>query len=191
MSDFTIKISFLELYNEDLHDLLDPLTIGAVDRVTGKPVKELFIKEKSGSIFIQGLKEEIVNSKEECIELLNKGISHRTTSATMMNEGSSRSHAIFTVAIEQRIVKDLDVQGENKEEVTRHQEEHITAKFHFVDLAGSERIKRTMAVGKQMREGINITKGLLCLGNVISALTDEGKKDKHIPYRDSKLTRIL
>ena len=151
MSDFTIKISFLELYNEDLHDLLDPLTIGAVDKVTGKPMKELFIKEKGGSIYIQGLKEEIVNSKEECIELLNKGISHRTTSATMMNEGSSRSHAIFTVSIEQRIVKDLDVQdgqGENKEEVTRHQEEHITAKFHFVDLAGSERIKRTMAVGK-------------------------------------------
>lgn len=63
-------------------------------------MKELFIKEKNGSIFVQGLKEEIVQSKEECVELLNKGISHRTTSATLMNEGSSRSHAIFTIAIE-------------------------------------------------------------------------------------------
>ena len=71
------------------------------------------------------------------------------------------------------------------------QEEQITAKFHFVDLAGSERIKRTGATGQLMKEGISINKGLLCLGNVISALTDEGKKDKHIPYRDSKLTRIL
>ena len=170
------------------------MTIGAVDRVTGKPVKELFIKEKSGSIFIQGLKEETVNSKEECIELLNKGISHRTTSSTLMNEGSSRSHAIFTIAIEQRIVKEIDVpEGETdlKAGLPAQQEEQITAKFHFVDLAGSERIKRTGAVGQLMKEGISINKGLLCLGNVISALTDDSKKDKHIPYRDSKLTRIL
>ncbi len=100
LSDFTIKVSFLELYNEELHDLLDPLTIGAIDRVTGKPLKELFIKEKTGAIYVQGLKEETVQSKEECVELLNKGINHRTTSATLMNEGSSRSHAIFTVSIE-------------------------------------------------------------------------------------------
>ncbi len=97
LSEFTIKISFLELYNEELHDLLDPLN---VDRVTGKPLKELLIKEKAGSIFVQGLKEEVVNSKEECLNLLNKGINHRITSSTLMNEGSSRSHAIFTIAIE-------------------------------------------------------------------------------------------
>lgn len=109
LSDFTIKISFLELYNEELHDLLDPLTIGAIDRSTGKPMKELFIKEKSGAIYVQGLKEEIVQSKEECVELLNKGINHRTTSATLMNEGSSRSHAIFTISIEQRLVKEIEV----------------------------------------------------------------------------------
>lgn len=86
-----------------------------VDRITGKPLKELQIREeKNGTISIQGLKEEIVQSKEECLLLLNKGIAHRTTSATLMNEGSSRSHAIFTVAIEQRIVKDLEgvIEGE-------------------------------------------------------------------------------
>ena len=74
------------------------------------------------------------------------------------------------------------------------QTENISAKFHFVDLAGSERIKKTGAVGKQLSEGININKGLLALGNVISALTDEKRSAAgtgHIPYRDSKLTRIL
>jgi Kinesin motor domain len=69
-------------------------------------------------------------------------------------------------------------------------EEFMVAKFHFVDLAGSERIKRTGATGTTMKEGISINKGLLSLGNVIAALTEEGKK-MHIPYRDSKLTRIL
>ena len=100
LSEFTIKIQFLELYNEELHDLLDPMTMNAVDKITGKSAKELFIKEKNGTIYIQGLKEETVTNKEECLVLLNKGILHRTTSATLMNEGSSRSHAIFTISIE-------------------------------------------------------------------------------------------
>lgn len=67
----------------------------------------------------------------------------------------------------------------------------MTAKFHFVDLAGSERAKKTGATGSILREGININMGLLCLGNVISALTDKERSTKFIPYRDSKLTRIL
>jgi hypothetical protein len=136
-------VSFLELYNEELHDLLD---IGVIDRVTGKPTKELQIKEKNGAISIHGIKEEIVQSKEECIELLNKGINHRTTSATLMNEGSSRSHAIFTISIEQKIVKEIEIPegaAENKNGLPGQHEELITAKFHFVDLAGSERLKRT------------------------------------------------
>ncbi len=176
-SEFAIKISFLELYNEELHDLLDP-SAQQLDRVTGKPLKELQIKEKNGNISVHNLKEEPVNNKEECLTLLNKGISHRTTSATLMNEGSSRSHAIFTIAIEQRIIKPIDEAVENlgeakPEGLPSQQEEQITAKFHFVDLAGSERIKRTGATGQLMKEGISINKGLLCLGNVISALTDE------------------
>jgi len=91
----------LELYNEELHDLLDPASIGTVDRVSGKPLKDIMIREeKNGTISIQGLKEEVVSSTEECLQALNKGIACRTTSATLMNEGSSRSHAIFTVIIE-------------------------------------------------------------------------------------------
>ena len=116
-----------------------------------------------------------------------------------MNEASSRSHAIFTVTIEQKIVK-VTQQGadgaepaaEGQEPVTS--EENISAKFHFVDLAGSERIKKTGATGKTLQEGIQINQGLLALGNVIAALTDEKKISsgkQFIPYRNSKLTRIL
>ena len=109
-----------------------------------------------------------------------------------MNEGSSRSHAIFTVVIEQKIVKDVGAEVEKKEgEEAAQVTEEISSKFHFVDLAGSERIKKTGATGMLLKEGISINKGLLCLGQVISALTDTNKAKEHIPYRDSKLTRIL
>jgi Kinesin motor domain len=90
-----------------------------------------------------------------------------------MNEGSSRSHAIFTITINQKIIKISPGEGNEAEPVTS--EENISAKFHFVDLAGSERIKKTGATGKLMQEGISINKGLLALGNVIAALTDEKK----------------
>ncbi len=89
-----------------------------------------------------------------------------------MNEGSSRSHAIFTVTIIQKLIKVQ--QGEQDTEPVTS-EENISAKFHFVDLAGSERIKKTGATGKLMQEGISINKGLLALGNVIAALTDDKK----------------
>lgn len=96
-STFELKVQFLELYGEELHDLLDTTS---VDKLTGQSTKTLRIREeKSGAITIQGLKGEIVTSKLECISLLNKGISQRVTSATNMNEGSSRSHAIFTITI--------------------------------------------------------------------------------------------
>ena len=108
---------------------------------------------------------------------LDRGSSYRSVSSTLMNNQSSRSHGIFSIAIEQQSLTD--------------EGEFMQAKFHFVDLAGSERAKRTGATGSTLKEGININKGLLCLGNVISALTEEGKKNQHVPYRDSKLTRIL
>ena len=111
-----------------------------------------------------------------------------------MNEGSSRSHAIFTITIEQKIVKEVDEdaaddknKGDDKPSVT----EEISSKFHFVDLAGSERIKKTGATGQLLKEGISINRGLLCLGQVIGALTEDKKDKNFIPYRDSKLTRIL
>lgn len=107
-----------------------------------------------------------------------------------MNNCSSRSHAIFTISIEQSIIEDLYKPADAAPADAGTGEEYMVAKFHFVDLAGSERAKRTGATGNTLKEGISINKGLLALGNVIAALTEDGKKN-HVPYRDSKLTRIL
>ena len=99
-SEFTVKVQFLELYGDDIRDLLDSVS---VDRATGHQNKMLKISEaKNGSISVTGLKAELVSSKAECTALLNKGIAQRMTAQTQMNEASSRSHAIFTVHIESR-----------------------------------------------------------------------------------------
>uniref|UniRef100_UPI00358F2488 chromosome-associated kinesin KIF4-like isoform X1 n=1 Tax=Myxine glutinosa TaxID=7769 RepID=UPI00358F2488 len=109
-----------------------------------------------------------------CLEL---GNSARSVGSTAMNAQSSRSHAIFTISMEQK-------RGEQRDS-------YCCGKFHLVDLAGSERQKKTKAEGDRLKEGININRGLLCLGNVISALGEDSGRKNHIPYRDSKLTRML
>jgi hypothetical protein len=114
------------------------------------------------------------NAKEVC-SLLQTGSSFRATGSTDMNSTSSRSHAIFTLILRQRL-------GSSTE---------LYSKFHFVDLAGSERLKKTNATGERQKEGISINQGLLSLSNVISALGDLSKRGSYIPYRDSKLTRLL
>lgn len=103
-----------------------------------------------------------------------------------MNELSSRSHALFTILIKRQRVMTAEQTNNQEDDL-----ETLTSKFHFVDLAGSERLKRTGATGERAREGISINCGLLALGNVISALGDVTKKSSHVPYRDSKLTRLL
>lgn len=192
-SDYKIYIQYLELYGEDIKDLLD----------NTKSSKVTIRENIDGEVIIVGAKEESVHSKEQMMSLLNDGSKHRTTSATKMNLTSSRSHAIFTVIIKHSIYLDnvsnnIDSNVENNINDTNILNksnakcEIRTSKFHFVDLAGSERVKRTGAIGQQLKEGIDINKGLLALGNVISALGDENKRGKvHVPYRDSKLTRIL
>lgn len=103
-----------------------------------------------------------------------------------MNDQSSRSHALFTIFVRrQRLLSPVDNPAEDNDLET------LTSKFHFVDLAGSERLKRTQATGERAREGISINCGLLALGNCISALGDKSKRALHVPYRDSKLTRLL
>ncbi|OBS83545.1 hypothetical protein A6R68_22465, partial [Neotoma lepida] len=118
----------------------------------------------------------------QCLKL---GALSRTTASTQMNVQSSRSHAIFTIhenATDNKMISESSQMNEF---------ETLTAKFHFVDLAGSERLKRTGATGERAKEGISINCGLLALGNVISALGDKSKRATHVPYRDSKLTRLL
>ncbi|XWS25579.1 hypothetical protein CRYUN_Cryun27aG0080200 [Craigia yunnanensis] len=122
---------------------------------------------------------------------LEQGSSSRATGSTNMNNQSSRSHAIFTITLEQ-MLKLNPVSGDgNPNDIMS--EEYLCAKLHLVDLAGSERAKRTGSDGMRFKEGVHINKGLLALGNVISALGDEKKRKEgvHVPYRDSKLTRLL
>uniref|UniRef100_A0A1I7VVP7 Kinesin-like protein n=1 Tax=Loa loa TaxID=7209 RepID=A0A1I7VVP7_LOALO len=193
---FDIVAQFVELYNEDIIDLLSH----------ERPPTGLRIHEDAkGEIFLNGVTRVTVTSPSQTLEVLKNGALNRKTASTNMNEQSSRSHAIFTVIIKQQrtvIVKpcfDLQAVAEQSDDVSASEEppatelELLSAKFHFVDLAGSERLKRTGATGDRIKEGININFGLLALGNVICALTTPTTPDKvvHIPYRDSKLTRLL
>lgn len=144
-----------------------------------------------------GVTTRTVNTEPEMMQCLKLGALSRTTASTQMNVQSSRSHAIFTIHVCQtRVCPQTDAENatDNKlisESSPMNEFETLTAKFHFVDLAGSERLKRTGATGERAKEGISINCGLLALGNVISALGDKSKRATHVPYRDSKLTRLL
>ncbi|KAK9890310.1 hypothetical protein WA026_010413 [Henosepilachna vigintioctopunctata] len=174
--EFKITAQFMELYNEEVIDLFNP----GYNREKVYKIHE----DPCGGIQVKGVTFKNVVSANEALQFLRLGALSRTTASTQMNTQSSRSHAIFTLHIkQQRLVPSSD---SNINEF-----ETFTAKFHFVDLAGSERLKRTGATGERAKEGISINCGLLALGNVISALGDKSKKALHIPYRDSKLTRLL
>ena len=173
---FKIKCQFLEIYNEEVKDLLHPET---------KP-KNIAIREgPGGRIVVSGAKEQEVRTYEEVVRHLEMGELQRTTGSTLMNEHSSRSHAIFTISVEQCPLASLLARG------AAGKVPYIAAKFHLVDLAGSERNKKTGARGARFKESVTINQGLLALGNVISALGDPRKRGGHVPYRESKLTRML
>ncbi|XP_022822268.1 kinesin-like protein KIF21A isoform X3 [Spodoptera litura] len=185
--EFSVQAQFIELYNEDIVDLLDPakdpFAKGAL-RIT---------EDGCGGVRIVGASMRAVRGAQEALGALRAGALARTTAATNMNSSSSRSHAVFTLLLRQRRLapdQDTSVDREADSEAPE-QYETLTAKFHFVDLAGSERLKRTGATGERAKEGISINCGLLALGNVISALGDRSRKVLHVPYRDSKLTRLL
>uniref|UniRef100_A0A671UC66 Kinesin family member 21A n=1 Tax=Sparus aurata TaxID=8175 RepID=A0A671UC66_SPAAU len=181
--EFKINAQFLELYNEEVLDLFDSTR----DMKQKSHIK--IHEDASGGIYTVGVTTRTVSSETEMIQCLKLGALSRTTASTQMNVQSSRSHAIFTIHLCQvRVCTDNRVSNGNSE---MDEYETLTAKFHFVDLAGSERLKRTGATGDRAKEGISINCGLLALGNVISALGDRGKRASHVPYRDSKLTRLL
>ncbi|KAF0991472.1 hypothetical protein HZS_6337 [Henneguya salminicola] len=165
-----VSVQFLELYNEDIFDLLDTKNRG---------FKNIKIHETvSGDIHVQNCSIQSVSSCKDVLQKLTEGTRSRTTASTNMNIQSSRSHAIFTLIVSQK----------------KHESNELSvkklSKFHLVDLAGSERLSRTGAVGDRAKEAISINSGLLALGNVINALGDKCKRG-HVPYRDSKLTRLL
>ncbi|XP_075016014.1 kinesin-like protein KIF7 [Calonectris borealis] len=179
--DYTVRVSYLEVYKEEFRDLLQ------VDTAS----KDIQIREDDkGNIVLCGVKESEVEGLDEVLSLLEMGNTAKHTGATHVNRQSSRSHTIFTVTMEQR-------RGAGRLPL-HHQHPSVPAsgqvlvsKFHFVDLAGSERIVKTGNTGERLKESIQINSGLLALGNVISALGDPRRKSSHIPYRDSKITRIL
>uniref|UniRef100_A0A672IAY8 Kinesin family member 21B n=1 Tax=Salarias fasciatus TaxID=181472 RepID=A0A672IAY8_SALFA len=195
--EFKVSAQFLELYNEEILDLFD----GARDPESRSRKSNIRIHEDAnGSIYTTGVTSRLVHSEEELLQCLKLGALSRTTASTQMNAQSSRSHAIFTIHLcQMRVCQQPQMVRENEEElngvtsspIAQPEYETLMAKFHFVDLAGSERLKRTGATGERAREGISINCGLLALGNVISALGDQTKKGGHVPYRDSKLTRLL
>lgn len=161
---FVVTVTYLEIYNEEVRDLL-----------SANPNKKLAIRERSDvGIYVKDLMGFTVDSVESITELLNRGNRNRVTRSTLMNDVSSRSHAIFTITIESR---------------NRADNKTIVGKLNLVDLAGSERASRTQATGERLKEASNINLSLSVLGNVISALVDG--KSTHIPYRNSKLTRLL
>uniref|UniRef100_A0AAY4DYN4 Kinesin motor domain-containing protein n=1 Tax=Denticeps clupeoides TaxID=299321 RepID=A0AAY4DYN4_9TELE len=181
--EFKVSAQFLELYNEEILDLFE----GARDRKSNIKIHE----DSSGGIYTTGVTSRLVTSENELLDCLKLGALSRTTASTQMNAQSSRSHAIFTIHLCQMRVCQLQEDGVSEGSISQPAYETLTAKFHFVDLAGSERLKRTGATGERAREGISINCGLLALGNVISALGDQSRKGGHVPYRDSKLTRLL
>ncbi|KAI0672882.1 kinesin [Trametes maxima] len=236
--NYSIRGSYIEIYNEDLIDLLAD---------TGGKRDVQIREDKQGHIIWEGLREVNVKSAHEVMGLIRQGASIRRTNETDMNAQSSRSHAIFSLTLTQKkspsrlarpgsvigpaggsrvssptfgrpatpsfqsaiatrggrpasslgfLSPDMGRNG-SKDNGDASGGEWVTvvSKFHFVDLAGSERLKRTAAAGERIKEGISINSGLLALGNVISALGDPARAKSHtasyIPYRDSKLTRLL
>ncbi|KAB0401289.1 hypothetical protein E2I00_005900 [Balaenoptera physalus] len=192
--DFKVNAQFLELYNEEVLDLFDTTRdIDAKNKKSNIRIHE----DSAGGIYTVGVTTRTVITESEMMQCLKLGALSRTTASTQMNVQSSRSHAIFTIHLCQtRMCPQIDAERatDNKvisESSQMNEFETLTAKFHFVDLAGSERLKRTGATGERAKEGISINCGLLALGNVISALGDKSKRATHVPYRDSKLTRLL
>ncbi|CAF3308219.1 unnamed protein product [Rotaria socialis] len=160
---FQIKVSYFEIYLDKIRDLLD------VSK-TNLAVHE----DKNRVPYVKGVTERFVSSPDEVFEIMEEGKNNRHIAVTNMNEHSSRSHSVFLIHVKQE-----NVESEKK----------LTGKLYLVDLAGSEKVSKTGAEGQVLDEAKNINKSLSALGNVISALADGTKS--HVPYRDSKLTRIL
>jgi len=175
----SLTASFVEIYKEEVRDLLG---------TSHTPEKISIVEEENGEIGMRGCEMAEVHCYEDLMELLDKGASQRQTGETSMNSMSSRSHAIFTLYLQQ--VRESAVHEEGKAPGVDGEGEVVTSKFHFVDLAGSERTKLANTKGNRFKEGVAINSGLLALGNVIACLS-QTVKARHVPFRDSKITRIL
>ncbi|KAJ7920103.1 P-loop containing nucleoside triphosphate hydrolase protein [Mycena leptocephala] len=187
-SDFSVKISYVELYNEELRDLLatelsaptgstQPMGMGKDTRAPQAPEGlKIFDDASKHGVLIQGLEEIAVKDSADALALLTKGSERRQIAATKFNDHSSRSHSVFSITVH---IKEAGHIGDDLLKI---------GKLNLVDLAGSENIGRSGAENKRAREAGMINQSLLTLGRVINALVD---KAQHVPYRESKLTRLL
>ena len=168
--DFNIQISYLEIYNEIMFDLLPE-----DGKFIGERANIEFQEDNKGNVSVKGLSKHKVTNEEECFNLLFEGESNRTIS----EQGSSRSHCLFMIQLEMK----------SKIEST---EKIMVSKLNFVDLAGSERVKKTGSSGITLKEATYINRSLTFLEQVVVALTErKGRANDHVPYRQSKLTHIL
>ncbi len=205
---FLVRASYLQIYNEVISDLLKPERTNLLIR-----------EDKLKGVFVEGLSEWVVRSPKEVYGLIKRGSAIRATGATRMNEISSRSHALFIIIVEQNEMTVAAGSGAgsdgaggntntpNQQQQTPPQQQQSkdggggggqfyqtfkVGKLNLVDLAGSERVRISGASGRRLEESKHINQSLAALGNVIAALTERGHKPRsHVPYRDSKLTRIL
>ncbi|XP_020582997.1 kinesin-like protein KIN-5A [Phalaenopsis equestris] len=173
-AEYSMKVTFLELYNEEITDLLAPDESKVPDDKSKKPIA--LMEDGKGGVFVRGLEEEVVRTASEIYKILEKGSAKRRTAETLLNKQSSRSHSIFSITIH---IKEVTPEGEEMIKI---------GKLNLVDLAGSENISRSGARDGRAREAGEINKSLLTLGRVINTLVEHSG---HIPYRDSKLTRLL
>lgn len=176
---FTVKVGFLQIYMEMLQDLICP-----------NVEKQIRIREDpEGGIYLSGITWTSVTSTKNCMDLMYQGDRNRNTAFTSMNSHSSRSHAVYMIRVEKRVrysreqLEELERKGENPDQSMTN------SVLYLVDLAGSERVSKSKAAGNRLDEAKNINLGLLALGNCIQALSE--KKAKYVPFRDSKLTRLL
>ena len=172
-SKFLVRASFMQVYNEQMQDLLRPSK-------QGQPKQPLKIREIPTGTYVQGLSESVVKSPQDIIELMRRGSQHRSTASTRMNWHSSRSHALFSI-----IVEHSEVSTVTKKKII------TIGKLNLVDLAGSERVKESGAEGERLGEACKINSSLSALGKVILSLTTRGKGALHVPYRETKITFLL
>ncbi|KAK6142088.1 hypothetical protein DH2020_012190 [Rehmannia glutinosa] len=174
-AEYSMKVTFLELYNEDITDLLAPEECSKFPEDKSKKPLAL-MEDGKGGVLVRGLEEEIVTTANEIYNILEKGSAKRRTAETLLNKQSSRSHSVFSITIH---IKECTPEGEEMVKC---------GKLNLVDLAGSENVTRSGAREGRAREAGEINKSLLTLGRVINALVEHSG---HVPYRDSKLTRLL
>jgi hypothetical protein len=186
-AEITVTFSFLQIYRETIQDLLAAAASTSPHPVSASDDNLVIREDPARGFYVEGLQEYMIRNYSEAEALLNLGLENRAIASTLMNVTSSRSHTILTISIVQHF--EPKNPNENNNENSRSYSRTVKSKLLMVDLAGSERVRRTISKGARLSEAKSINTSLSALGNVIAALAEDSPG--HVPYRDSKLTRLL